>query len=96
MYSPSIYGSESTDQKKEIEEEISKAVVYVYAFEVVLFENLWTRWSIRPTCKRHDTVQWDQSFSAHLHTIVENSKMLMCLKIIKTSRPLPRRIKMNR
>ena len=43
LNSPSIYGSESTDQKKEIEEEISKAVVYVYAFEVVLFENLWTR-----------------------------------------------------
>ena len=82
LNSPSIYGSESTDQKKEIEEEISKAVVYVYAFEVVLFENLW---SIRPTCERHDTVQWGQSFSAHLHTIVENSKMLMCLKIIKTT-----------
>ena len=43
---------QSTDQKKEIEEEISKAVVYVYAFEVVLFENLWTRWSIRPTCDK--------------------------------------------
>ena len=85
LNSPSIYGSESTDQKKEIEEEISKAVVYVYAFEVVLFENLWTRRSIRPTCERHDTVQWGQSFSAHLHTIVENSKMLMCLKIIKTT-----------
>ena len=47
---------QSTDQKKEIEEEISKAVVCVYAFEVVLFENLWTRWSIRPTCERYDTV----------------------------------------
>ena len=42
------------------------------------------------------TQWWGQSFSAHLHTIVENSKMLMCLKIIKTSRPLPRRIKMDR
>ena len=31
---------QSTDQKKEIEGEIRKGVVYVYAFELVLFENL--------------------------------------------------------
>ena len=55
---------QSTDQKKEIEEEISKAVVYVYAFEVVLFEKLWTRWSIRPTFERHDTVVWPIFFSS--------------------------------
>ena len=48
---------QSTDQKKEIEEEISKAVVlYVYDLVVILFEKLWTRCSIRPTCERHDTV----------------------------------------
>ena len=34
---------QSTDQKKEIEEEISKAVVYVYDFEIVSFQKLWTR-----------------------------------------------------
>ena len=55
---------QSTDQKKEIEEEISKAVVYVYAFEVVLFEKLWTRWSIRPTFERHDTVVGPIFFSS--------------------------------
>ena len=33
---------QSTDQKKEIEEEISKAVVlYVYDLVVILFEKLW-------------------------------------------------------
>ena len=31
---------QSTDQKKEIEGETSKAVVYVYAFKVILFEKL--------------------------------------------------------
>ena len=55
---------QSTDQKKEIEEEISKAVVYVYAFEVVLFEKLWTRWSIRPTFERHDSVVGPIFFSS--------------------------------